>query len=81
MSRCAYCGAPHERRYACCCPEHTRKMQAWRGACTAGRNRAQRRIMARIHKRELHRQRWRDIAMGRDAPQRLFEVFGVQVTT
>lgn len=52
-------------------------MASWRGACTAGRNRAQRRTLDAIHKRERHRQRWRDIAMGRNVQVRLFEVFGV----
>lgn len=53
-------------------------MAAWRGACTAGRNRAQRRTLAVIHKRERHRQRWREVAMGRDAALWLFEIFGVE---
>ena len=79
MNRCAYCLRPHERKCACCCPEHTRKMQAWRGAVTAGHTRTRKRILARIQLRELHRQRWRDIAMGRQPALRLFEVFGVPV--
>lgn len=54
-------------------------MQAWRGAVTAGHTRTRKRILARIQRRELHRQRWRDIAMGRQPALRLFEVFGVPV--
>jgi len=78
VKRCLYCGAHHERRWACCCTEHTRKMASWRCACTAGQNRARRRVLEAIHKRERNRQRWRDISMGRDVQLHLREVFGVE---
>lgn len=54
-------------------------MRAHRGAVTAGHTRARKRILAAVHRRERHRQRWRDIAMGRNTQVRLFEVFGVTV--
>ena len=54
-------------------------MSAWRGAITAGRNRARRRSLDAIHKRERHRQTWRDVAMGRNAQMRLADVFGVPI--
>jgi len=53
-------------------------MASWRGACTAGQNRARRRVLEAIHKRERNRQRWRDISMGRDVQLHLREVFGVE---
>lgn len=79
MNRCAYCLVLHDRPCACCCPEHTKRMRAHRGAVTAGHTRARKRGLATIHKRELHRKRWRDVAMGRDTQLRLSEVFGVRI--
>lgn len=73
---CPYCGVAHDNRGRACCAEHERKIRAHKGAVTAGRNRARKRLLAAQQKRVLHRTRWRSIAMGRDVAKNLSAIFG-----
>ena len=73
---CPVCMRPHEERGAACCPEHTRRLRNWKAAQRSGRLRALRRTLSQ-HQQELEeKNRWRDIAMGRNRGERLKEIFG-----
>lgn len=79
MNRCCYCLCEHDRRAACCSPEHTAKMRAHRRAVTAGRNRARARLLARAQARVRHVPTWRRAAMGQlELGAAVAAVFGVR---
>jgi hypothetical protein len=76
LKRCPCCPATHGRRARACCDWCERKIRSRRSTATAGHTRTRRRILDEIHRRELHRAQWRDVAMGRDAQLVLHAIFG-----
>lgn len=76
---CTYCGVKHSNRGRACSPYCERKTRNHKASVTAGRNRAMKRVMAKIRKREQHRGKWRNVVAGRDAPGNLRLIFGVDV--
>lgn len=75
---CPYCGLPHSRRARACSDYCERKIRSWKQSCTAGRNRVIRKVMAGQQKAAQHKQRWRNVAMGRDAKANLLAIFDVE---
>lgn len=77
LKRCPNCLHVHERRARACCDWCERKIRGRRSSVTQGQNRARQRALDAIHKRELHRAQWRDVAMGRDTQLVIAAIFGV----
>lgn len=74
---CTYCGRVHQRRARACCAYCERKTAGWKSSVTGGRTRAVKRLLAAQQKRVLHRTRWREVAMGRNADANLLRIFNV----
>lgn len=77
--RCPYCLHEHSNRGRACSEWCERKIRSHRGSVTAGRNRAVKKVMAGIIKREQHKGKWRNVAMGRNAAENLRMIFGIDV--
>lgn len=75
MKWCPYCGAGHSNRGRACCPEHAKRQRSFAASQAAGRRRAQLRSMQQLRAGLEHAQRWRDVAMGRDAQANLDAIF------
>lgn len=77
LKHCTYCGRGHGRRGRACSDYCERKTRGWKSSATGGRTRALKRLLAAQQKRVLHRTRWRDVTMGRDADANLLRIFNV----
>lgn len=75
--RCTHCGREHSRRGRACSDYCERKTRNWKSSVTGGRTRARKRLLAAQQKRVLHRTRWRNVTMGRDADANLLRIFNV----
>jgi hypothetical protein len=77
VKRCPYCLAPHERPSPAvyCCEEHSRAAANVAARSEGRYRRAQQRRAREAGQAELEAQRWRDVAMGRNADERLGEIF------
>lgn len=74
---CTYCGRQHIGHGRACSSYCERKTRGWKSSVTGGRTRAIKGLLAASQKRVLHRTRWRDVAMGRNADANLLRIFDV----
>jgi hypothetical protein len=74
--RCGYCGAPLEgRRTVACCDQHARKLAYARRATGEWFKRWAERIRRAAEGERVRKDRWRDVAMGRNAEEQLHLIF------
>lgn len=72
---CPYCGFKHSERGKYCCKGHAKRAAGQLAAASMGRTRARKRVMEVVHGKALNKQRWRDVAMGRDVQLNLAAIF------
>lgn len=77
LHHCTYCGRLFAGRRRACSEHCERKTRSLKSSVTGGRTRAIKRLLAVQQKRVLHRTRWRNVSMGRDADANLLRIFNV----